>query len=402
MRRWLFLLLFSSVAYAQTPLHELIEANRDQLGAWASDPDQYEIQVLYTEIERTESGEVKLKTHRWGAADTTQYFSPASTVKMPVAMLALQRLHELGVVGLDPQTPLFHGTGMAPAAAPQTAAGLDDTSATGLPSVAHYLRKIFLVSDNDAYNRLFEWLGPTYLNQALHAAGISGGRLQHRVGVGGFNTETHAWLNPVRFADGFQTLYQIGERHDRFYNPLPHLNGQFRGAGYTTNDGDLIQTPFDFSHKNYLPVRNLQAILLRAVLPEAVPESQRFQLDSTDYALLRQAMGQRPRESKFPQYDKPDNYVKFWIYGDQPEETPIPKRLRIYNKVGWAYGYLTDAAYIQDAETGAEFILVGTIHVNKNRIFNDGVYEYDEIGLPFFGELGRLVLAREREKSSNN
>lgn len=71
------------------------------------------------------------------------------------------------------------------------------------------------------------------------------------------------------------------------------------------------------------------------------------------------------------------------------------------NKVGWTCGYLTDAAYLTDAESGAEFLLVGTIHANKNRIFNDGVYEYETIGLPFFGELGRAVLDYERRKKKD-
>jgi hypothetical protein len=383
--------------YAQNPLAEIIAENKAAFGPWASDPDKYEVQVLYTEIDRAADGAVRLSTHRWGA-DSTQYFYPASTVKMPAAILALQWINEHGATGLSPQTLLFHGTGTAPAAAPQTSVNSDSTSASGYPSVAHYLRKIFLVSDNDAYNRLFELLGPTYMNHALHRAGIRGGRLQHRVGVGGFSTETHAWLNPVRFVDGINTPYQIGERHDDYHNPLPQIKEQHRGKGYTTNDGELINTPFDFSHKNYLSVRNLHDILLRVVLPEAVAEHQRFKLTDEDYELIRKAMGQRPRESDFPQYDKPDNYVKFWMYGDQPDETQIPDGLRIYNKVGWAYGYLTDAAHITDAESGREFLLVGTIHVNENRIFNDGVYEYETIGLPFFGELGRAVLAYERGK----
>jgi len=383
---------------ADNPLPAIIQKNKFNLGPWVSGPDIFEIQVLYTEIDRQPDGTVQLKTHRWGAADTSQYFYPASTVKMPAAILALQQLNELGVQGLSPQTLLFHGAGTVPASAPQTASSADSTSLSGYPSLEHYIRKIFLVSDNDAYNRLFEFLGPTYLNHALHRAGIYGGRLQHRVGVGGFNTETHAWLNPVKFVDGLNVPYQIGERHDLYYDPLPELKGQFRGKGYTTNDGELINEPFDFSHKNYLSVRNLHDILLRVVVPEAVPEHQRFNLTDSDYALLRQAMSQLPRESNSPVYDKPDNYVKFWMFGDQPEETKIPDGLRIYNKVGWAYGYLTDAAYITDAESGREFMLVGTIHVNNNRIFNDGEYEYLEIGMPFFGELGRAVLEYERGK----
>ena len=386
-------------AQSANPLARLVAEHAAELGPWAADPDGYEIQVLYTEIERRADGPPRLTTHRWGARDTTQYFYPASSVKFPAAVLALQRLNELGVRGLGPQTLLFHGTGTAPASAPQTAVRADSSSASGYPSVGHYVRKIFLVSDNDAYNRLFEWLGPTYLNHALHRAGLSGGRLQHRVGVGGFDATTHAWLNPVQFVDGVDVPYRIGERHDEYYDPLPQVSGQHRGTGYTTNEGKLIRQPFDFTRKNYLPVRLLHDLLLRVFLPETAPAHHRLKLTTADRELLHSAMGQRPRESDWPRYAKPDNYVKFWMYGDQPETTRIPDGLRIYNKVGWAYGYLTDAAYVVDAQSGREFILVGTIHVNKNRIFNDGVYEYEEIGLPFFGQLGRLVLDYERTKA---
>ena len=399
MRYGLVLLLLIPLGLTgQSVLHDLIAENKSSFGPWAQDPDKYEIQVLYTEIDRAADGSVSLTTHRWGVADTNQYFYPASSVKLPAAILALQRINELGVEGLSAQSLLFHGTGTAPASAPQTAVTADSSSASGYPSVAHYVRKLLLVSDNDAYNRLFEFLGPTYLNHSLRNVGITGGRLQHRVGVGGFDTETHAWLNPVKFIDGVRVPYQIGERHDRFYDPLPQVKGQRRGKGYTTNDGELVNEPFDFTHKNYLSVRNLHDIVLRVMVPEAVAPERRFDLAPADYDLLREAMGQRPRESDYPRYDKPDNYVKFWIVGDQPEDTEIPDGLRIYNKVGWAYGYLTDAAYVRDAQSGREFLLVGTIHTNENRIFNDGVYEYETVGLPFFGELGRAVLQFERNK----
>ena len=384
-------LSYGTLAAQPNPLPELINQHQADFGPWAQHPDRFEVQVLYTQIDRRPDGSVHLHTHRWGA-DSTEYFYPASTVKMPVAALALQKLNELGILGMDASTPIFHGTGSHPAASPQTPVASDTTSLTGLPTVAQYIRKIFLASDNDAYNRLFEWLGPTYINGALHAAGIHGGRIQHRVGVGGFDDTTHAYLNPVRFGTGFGApLYQIGERHDTYYDPLPGVHQQQRGVGYTDSDS-LIRRPFDFSHKNYLSLRNLHDILVRIVVPEAV--DQPFQLTAADYTLLREAMAQRPRESPSPRYDQPDNYVKFWLYGDQPEDTRIPDNIRILNKVGWAYGYLTDVAYITDGEV--EFILAGTIHTNANRVFNDGVYEYEEVGMPFFGQLGRAILALER------
>lgn len=78
------------------------------------------------------------------------------------------------------------------------------------------------------------------------------------------------------------------------------------------------------------------------------------------------------------------------------------RRLRIYNKVGDAYGFLTDAAYIIDTKHNVEFILAATIYTNQNATFNDNEYEYDEIGFPFLRHLGQAIyeieLARERDR----
>jgi len=114
-------------------------------------------------------------------------------------------------------------------------------------------------------------------------------------------------------------------------------------------------------------------------------------------------MSQRPRTSTFPKYDKPDGYVKFFLFGGDEEH--IPEHIRIFNKVGDAYGYLTDVAYVIDLKNKVEFMMAATIHVNDNRIYNDGVYEYEGKGFPFFEQLGRLVydfeMLRKREFTPN-
>ncbi len=61
--------------------------------------------------------------------------------------------------------------------------------------------------------------------------------------------------------------------------------------------------------------------------------------------------------------------------------------------MGWAYGFLTDVAYIVDTQNDIEFLLAGTIEVNPDGIYNDNQYEYESIGLPFLAEIGRLVYA---------
>jgi len=109
-------------------------------------------------------------------------------------------------------------------------------------------------------------------------------------------------------------------------------------------------------------------------------------------------MSRNTLESDEPNYKNNeeyyDSYGKFFIYGDRKGE--MTDAIRIHNKVGYAYGTLTDVAYITDRESGVEFLLSATILVNENQIFNDNQYEYEEKGIPFLAELGRLVLSAEQ------
>ena len=53
-----------------------------------------------------------------------------------------------------------------------------------------------------------------------------------------------------------------------------------------------------------------------------------------------------PRQSRNPIYDPanfPDDYVKPMLTGVQALEP----RARVINKLGWAYGFVTDAAVVQ-------------------------------------------------------
>ncbi len=70
----------------------------------------------------------------------------------------------------------------------------------------------------------------------------------------------------------------------------------------------------------------------------------------------------------------------------------------IFNKIGLAYGFLIESAYIIDLNEKIEFMLSAVISVNGNLIYNDGVYEYDSIGFPFMGNLGRAVYDYEKRR----
>ncbi|MEL7223000.1 MAG: serine hydrolase, partial [Bacteroidota bacterium] len=236
------LLLTSINIFAQrNVLEKIIREQGEQFGDWAQDPDAYEVQVLYTQIDRDAEGRPSFTTYRFGA-DPNRYFYPASTVKMPTAFLALEKLNELGVAGLDKYAVMHNYAGTAP----QTAALVDTSSASGSASVANYVEKIFLVSDNDAHNRLYEFLGQAELNKRLQAKSFNNSRVIHRLSVSGFDTLGNRWLNPISFGSPDSTVLSLPERYDFFYDSLAVRN-QVRGYGYLDSEQDsIVYVPFDF------------------------------------------------------------------------------------------------------------------------------------------------------------
>lgn len=390
----------------QNTLETLLQAHSNQFQPVLSDPDKYRVQIIYTQIDRDENNRPSFTSHTFHL-DNSRYFYPASTVKMPAALLALEKINKLQVRGLDRNATMITGA-VSP---PQTAATTDSTAANGLPSMAHYIKKIFVVSDNDAFNRLYEYLGQEYLTRRLWEKGYNDTRIIHRLSAPGFNQESNRLTNPVSFYKTARStrdltsetlLYHQGEVYSKV-NPPFMLKDELQGTGYINGAGELIQEPFDFRQRNFFSLRNLHDMVRAVMFPDDVPEQQKFRLTDDDYAFVRQCMSMLPRESDYPTYpekDYPDGYVKFLMFGDTEER--IPDYIRIYNKVGNAYGYLTDAAYIVDYQNQVEFLLAATIHVNDDGIFNDGKYEYKEIGYPFLANLGKVIYDYELRRYRKN
>ena len=113
-----------------------------------------------------------------------------------------------------------------------------------------------------------------------------------------------------------------------------------------------------------------------------------------------------PYESRYPHYDTAvyfESYTKFFMF--KADKKPVPSYIRVFNKPGWSYGFLTDAAYIVDFKNNIEFMLSACIYTNADGILNDDKYEYDSIGYPFFKETGDIMynyeLTRKRKYPPN-
>ncbi|HDZ04173.1 hypothetical protein LCGC14_0067970 [marine sediment metagenome] len=368
-----FLLLISCVAIASCSqqkqnlnfLEVALSSDNIKIKRVVDSIDDYQVQIKYTQIDRRNDS-VFFTDYDFQVNDS-MYFYPASTVKFPTAVLALEKLNKVDSLSMHTK---YYVEG-------------DTVEST----VAKDVSEIFAVSDNLANNRLVEFLGFEAINQELRDKGISPIRITHRLGHRSDDLRTKPiiiYLNDSTIGITSSILNKTPEELE--------LLEIAKGLGYYEDD-ELINTPFNFSQKNFYPITSQHNVIKRVIFPQNFKESERFHISDKQREHLLEAMHTLPQKVGYDNTTFYDSYCKFFLYGDTKEN--IPEHIEIYNKVGFAYGTLTDCAYVKDTEKNVEFLLTATILVNKDGIFNDDAYEYEEIGIPFLAQLGREIYQQE-------
>jgi hypothetical protein len=397
----LFIFLhLSGVIAAQSKTDRLLlkllsASNSEVVQKVLKDPLAFRCQIIYTQINRDKHNKPTFKDYHFNY-DPQAYFYPASMLKMPLAFLALEKLNEMNQPEVNKYTPIQFDTSRPE----QQPFHKDPTSENGLSSIAHLIKRVFLISENDPSNRLYQFIGQQTINRKLHQKGFVNSRITRQYLR--LTNEQHRHTNPVRF---------IKEDGQLLYSQPPAYNADsFNfsksikvGKGYLDKNNKLINEPFDFTTHNNMPLKDMQQMLQSVLFPESVKAKQRFNLSEEDYRFLYQYLSQYPSETSYPKYDTSefyDSYVKFFFSNGNKK---MPDHIRVFNKVGWAYGFMTDVSYVADFKNKVEYMLSATIYVNSDEILNDNKYEFETVGEPFMFEVGQLIynyeLARKRKNA---
>ncbi len=294
--------------------------------------------------------------------DSNKYFYPASTVKLPIALFALEKLNENKVLSIN--TPFMLE---------------DDTLKT---TFKDELEKVFILSDNQANNRFFEFTGQDYINNKFISKGFINSRIFHRL-----STSNSSNLEGKRI-DFFINDSIISFQNNNKGPEKLKLKGLKKGKGYINSTGKMINQEMDFSKKNYISIIDLHRIMKILFFPEKFNKNERFNLTNEQRKIIFNYMSGYPIDFGYSPDNFPYYFNKFFIYGDKKIE--LDKNITIYNKVGFAYGQLSDVAYIK--RENVYVILTSTIDVNTNKIYNDDKYDYDSIGFPFLAEISREII----------
>ncbi len=346
-----------------------------------SNPDSFRVQIIYTQINRDKTGKPDF-TNYYYHVDPNLYFNPASMVKMPLAFLALEKMKKLK---LDKYAAMQFDSSY-PRQKPMV---MDATSKDSTASIAHLIKRVLLISENDPYNRLYQFLGQGPINASLHQKGYTSSRIARQ--FMGFTEEENRHTNSITFLNN---QGEIIYAQPPTYNNVPiayPAKSILVGRAHMNKDDQLVHAPFDFTKQNNISLEDMQQMLQAIIFPESVPIQKRFDLREEDRHFLLQYLSQYPSETNYPKYDDSvyyDSYVKFFFHDSSHS---MPKHVRVFNKVGWAYGFLTDVSYVLDTLHHVDYFLSATLYVNSDGVVNDSKYDEETMGFPFLRELGRLI-----------
>jgi Beta-lactamase enzyme family len=304
-----------------------------------------------------------------------EWTAPASTVKLPMAMFALHRLAQL---------KLPRSTQLRVIEPPACAAQADELAQ--FEPIEQTLKRMLIVSDNGAYNRLYEFVGGDRVPSLLRRFGFANAKLQARLGA--CTPADNALGHGVQLADASGALIWQDPVTPSIVVAAPEIGGLSTqvGKAYLDFNEQLINTPKDFQFSNHWRISDMHSLLL--AIAGAQPHPLWDALSDADQAFLRQTLQTLPRAAGFDRVEYPDAWGKFLVHGDQ--KAPLPEGLRICNKIGEAYGFLLDSAWLQRGTQ--QCVVSAVIYVNSDGVLNDDKYEYDSVGVPFLAELGRQLL----------
>ena len=355
----IFTLIFIENSYAQSIRSILKNSESELINYVYKNQEKFEVQIILTELKKRKNG-FTIHKKKFNV-DKKNYFYPASSIKLPIALLTIEKINENPNLNIN-----------------------SEFSIEGDSIITTFKKEItdlFIISSNESYNRLFEFLGQDYINKKLKQKGFKDFSISHRLSTKESDNLKTKEINFYRNGEINQIQKSINNK------PLTKLNlkNLNKGVGFIL-DNELQNKSMDFSRKNYFSIEELNNILICLFFPE-VSKNKKFNLSKSQNLLIQKLMSSTPFEMGFDKNIYPNNYNKFFIYGDKDGMIND----NIYNKVGNAYGYSIDNAYIYNKNSDRHFVLTACIYTNANNILNDNYYEYDEIGIPFLAEIGRFL-----------
>lgn len=349
-----------------------------------NNPQTYHFQWMLTEVKKVDSNYVLGQTYDF--SEPAWYFYPASIVKLPLAILTLEKLKKTG----------FSTHAQLRFNRDQECGNMSYVDASIDPSltIGDMLKKLIIVSNNTYYNSFFHYLTPKLLNEELNRRGF--GQTKIYKDFTGCEMPLNLFSNSLNVSEQvagntFVQRSSVLELKD-FANHYTYDRNKLIGSKHEYR-GKIVDGPFDFNYNLEYPIRDIHVTSLRLFFPDYFPKEVQWDIRERDRNLLLESMKSYPKDLGDKEFlnekDYPNNLYKYIALGT-PDS--LYSSVITYSKIGISYGFVSETAYVIDQRTDKRYVLTANIYVNSNNTVNDGKYEYEEVARPFLSRFGQLLL----------
>ena len=343
----------------------------------------YRLQVALSVFD--DAGRVSHDKFRLG----DEYLYPASAIKIFASagiLLWLQdKRREVESLGLDAEIMACpEGNGACEVI-------VDNSNRDGHTlTLGHVLLKMHLVSDNKAFNMLYDLVGHEELNQRFWDLGYTSLRVHHRMFSNGDAKEQRVTPR-IQLRTTTGAIVEIPRRESDLALPATPASGLRVGTAHRAKSGRRHEEPMDFSQKNFVSVADLHRLIL-AVNAPGKDSRAALPLDDDLRSFLRMATTTLPHHSSNPRYPHlREGWGRFKPLCRGVLHVGEDGGPSCSNKAGNAYGFLLDNVYMRSETTGDAVAVTVGMYVNPNGVINDDEYSYDEEGRPLLRAMGVAI-----------
>lgn len=390
----------TNTSSASRILQNVLDSLENKYPKLIENPEKYRFKIVFTEIKRTKE-KVNLETVGF-RMEEKEYLYPASIVKLPTILIGLEeynKIHKIrSRVTYETLIKFNKEKGCMP-----TAFSVKIGNKLEYYSLDLFTKQMLGISDNDAYNRMYDFVGQQQLNRRLKELNFQNGKIIRKFVL-------NCSLDQNRISDSYVFL---GRRNEWLYNRRGITNpdtiltdSTYKiGKAYEGLDKKIVPRPFDFSRQNNLELVDLHKTLNGVVFPKS-EFAHTFNITEEQRKYVLQNLGKYPAEFAldFNPKDFPATYKKYLFFGKDTNTTYTNdslSRFRSFNVVGLSFGCAIDAAYIVDLDAGKEFVLTVGIYANEDEVINDAKYDYESVAYPLMKDIGRLIMNQLPENKEN-
>jgi hypothetical protein len=401
----------------------------------------YRLQLLVREVEIDDQKKtVKFKRHTYRADH--EYFYPASAIKTFASISAMLKLQRINQEQKQNQKPIFSiddPIGLCKSS--QKCETLDSSHMIlGKVTILHEIKKMQLISSNEAFNHLYNLSGYQFLHERLNPV-FPSLRINHRLNT--FEPRSESIKTPISqlFGKGKIPYIVPNETGDlQNYQPyMGYATKNFKmGKDYYNPRTKKHETEFNFEEKNGVSFEDFQKLSIGIFFFDLKQKDYHFEdelISQNDFNVLFELMAQTDlRDPKELKKEKKDQNTKHHllqlkeIMQTDPLKSENPKfsdpalsenrfkpmlqgilsqigadqrsKLTYFNKAGKALGsHMDNAVLVYEMPKKKKIILVTVgIFVSPDGTINGDDYPYGRYSGPLFKATGEAIGRYFKEK----